>query len=192
MDQEESEDEVLVVVLGSLAAELLFLRFYLFTVKERGGGREKERERNMDVWGDTSIGCLSHAPNWRLSLRPGHVPQLGIEQETGWFKGQHSVHWTIPARTQWGTSTNFCRIVFNFKWFLNDLTGLHDKTVKMIKWVFQPLMWNSMSSFPFIYEEHFLHHTSCRIRSFCYSEYQSGGPGYLLSWNLKDYRFIVM
>ena len=49
MDQEEPEDEVLVVVLGSLAAELLFLRFYLFTVNERGGGMEKERERNMDV-----------------------------------------------------------------------------------------------------------------------------------------------
>ena len=59
----------------------LFLTFYLFTFRERG--RKKERETSM-------CGCLFSTPYWGPGSR--HVPRLGIELETLWFTGQHSVH----------------------------------------------------------------------------------------------------
>ena len=60
-----------------------FLRFYLFL--DRGEGREKERERNINVWY-----CLSHTPHWGPGLQPRCVPWLGIELVTLWFTGWHS------------------------------------------------------------------------------------------------------
>ena len=41
-------------------------RLYLFL--EKWEGKEKERERNIDV------ACLPHAPYWGPSLQPRHVP----------------------------------------------------------------------------------------------------------------------
>ena len=40
-----------------------FLRFYLFTFRERGREGEREGEKNRCVR-DTSIGCLPYAPDW--------------------------------------------------------------------------------------------------------------------------------
>ena len=60
-----------------------FLRFYLFL--DRGEGREKERERKINVWY-----CLSHPPHWGPGLQPRCVPWLGIEPVTLWFTGWHS------------------------------------------------------------------------------------------------------
>ena len=45
---------------------------YLFL--ERGEGREKERERNIDDKRETSIGYLLNTPNLGLNLQPRHVP----------------------------------------------------------------------------------------------------------------------
>ena len=51
---------------------LFFKVFYLFIFREREG-REKEEKIHRYVR-DTSISRLSHAPKWRPSLQPGHVP----------------------------------------------------------------------------------------------------------------------
>ena len=47
-----------------------FLKIF---ISERGEGREKEEERNIN-------GCLPHAPQMGLNLQRRHVPQLGIER----------------------------------------------------------------------------------------------------------------
>ena len=71
---------------------------FIYLLLERRETREKERERNIDVWEITSIGCFSHPPNWGPGPKPRHVPWLRIEPATFWFAGRHSEHWTIPAR----------------------------------------------------------------------------------------------
>ena len=59
---------------------------------DREDGREKERERNINVW--LPLVC----PNCGPDPQPRHVPWLGIEPVTFWFAGQHSMHWATPAR----------------------------------------------------------------------------------------------
>ena len=60
---------------------LFFLDFiYLFL--ERGGGKEKEWERNINVWLP-----LAHPHCGGPGPQPRHVPQLGIELATLWFAG---------------------------------------------------------------------------------------------------------
>ena len=44
---------------------------YLFLEMEEG--KEKERERNIYVWRETLVGCLSHAPNQGPGQQPWHV-----------------------------------------------------------------------------------------------------------------------
>ena len=51
---------------------LLFLRFYLFIFRERGKEEKKGRE--------TSMGCLSQAPNGDLACNPGMCP----DWESNW------------------------------------------------------------------------------------------------------------
>ena len=48
---------------------------YLFTfgVSGREGGREREGKKHQCVR-ETSISCLSHAPNWGPGGQPRHVP----------------------------------------------------------------------------------------------------------------------
>ena len=46
---------------------LFFLRFYLF-ILDRRGGREKERERNINVWLPLT------RPYWGLGPQSRHVP----------------------------------------------------------------------------------------------------------------------
>ena len=72
--------------------DTFFKKGYLFL--ERGEGREKERERNIN-------GCLFHAPDQGPGPQPRHVPWLGIEPVILWFAGPHSVHWATPARAIW-------------------------------------------------------------------------------------------
>ena len=46
-------------------------------------GREGEiKEEEHRYVRDTSIHCLSHAPNWGPGPQPRHVTQWGIEPET--------------------------------------------------------------------------------------------------------------
>ena len=77
-----------------------FLIFYLFTFSKRGREGEREGEKHQ-CERDTSIGYLSHNPNWGPSPQPRHVPWSGIEPATFWFTGWHSIHWATPARAQY-------------------------------------------------------------------------------------------
>ena len=58
-----------------LTIQFLFLRFYLFIFRQRGG-REKEKERNINVWLPLT------RPLWGPRLQPRHVPWLGTEPAT--------------------------------------------------------------------------------------------------------------
>ena len=75
---------------------MFFLQIYLiYLFLERGERREKERERNINVWFP-----LSCAAYWGPGPLPRHVPWLGIETVTLWFSDQHSIHWATPARVR--------------------------------------------------------------------------------------------
>ena len=43
-------------------------KYFIYLFLERGEGREKERERNINVW------LPLHAPHWGSGLQPRHVP----------------------------------------------------------------------------------------------------------------------
>ena len=69
----------------------VFYFTYLFLV--RGEGWE-ERERSISV----SLICrLSYSPHWGLGPQPRHVPWLGIEQVTLWFRSWSSIPGATPA-----------------------------------------------------------------------------------------------
>ena len=71
---------------------LIFLKIFLFILRERGREGEKEGEKHQCV-------VASHAPpTGDLAWQPRHVLWLGIEPATLWFAGWHSIHWTTPAR----------------------------------------------------------------------------------------------
>ena len=79
----------------------------------RGKGREKEREGNINVWLPLKHPLLRPWPG----LQPRHVPWLGIEPETLWFTGQHSIHWATPARA-------FCFFNLFSKFFSSSLHSM--------------------------------------------------------------------
>ena len=63
---------------------------YLFIFRERGGEGEGRRQgEKHQCFRDTSIGCLSHSPNWEPGPQPSHVPWLEIKPVTFWFAGWH-------------------------------------------------------------------------------------------------------
>ena len=51
----------------------LFFRFYLFIFRERGG-REKERERNIEVWEKHQLAVSCGPPTGDLACNPGMCP----------------------------------------------------------------------------------------------------------------------
>ena len=57
----------------------------LFIYLERGDRKEKEMERNINVWLPLNI------PNWGLGPQPRHVPRLGIKLAMLWFAGRRSI-----------------------------------------------------------------------------------------------------
>ena len=82
----------------------LFLKKdFIYILLEREEGREKERERNINVW--LPLTCPHQGPG----PQPRHVPWLEIKPMTLWFTGQHSTHWTTLARA------SFC--IFGFLYF---------------------------------------------------------------------------
>ena len=52
---------------------IIFLRFYLFIFREKGTEGEREGRKHRCAR-ETSVGCLSHAPNWGPGPQPRHVP----------------------------------------------------------------------------------------------------------------------
>ena len=75
-----------------------FFEDFIYFFLERGEEREKERERNINVW--EIPGCFLHTPNWGPGLKPRHVPWLGIEPATFRFTGWISIHWATPPRAE--------------------------------------------------------------------------------------------
>ena len=69
-----------------------FFKDFIYLFLERGKWREKERERNINVWLPLA------RPYWGPDPQPRHVPWLGIELVTLWFTGRHSIHRGTPAR----------------------------------------------------------------------------------------------
>ena len=52
---------------------------FIYLSLDRWEGREKERERNINLWKDNSISCLSQAPYWGPSPETQACAWLGIE-----------------------------------------------------------------------------------------------------------------
>ena len=71
---------------------LIFKKYFIYLFLEIGEGREKERERNINVW--LPLMC----PYWRPGPQSRHVLLVGIEPVTRWLTGQCSIHWATPAR----------------------------------------------------------------------------------------------
>ena len=75
----------------------VYLFIHLFIV-ERREGREKERERNINVrerhW---AVDSWMH-PKWGPVLQPRHVPWPGIKLMTFHFVGWHPINWSTPVR----------------------------------------------------------------------------------------------
>ena len=68
-----------------------FFKCFIYLFLERGEGREKERDGNIDVR-ETWIACLSRAPNWEPGPQPRQVPPLGIKSAIFGFAGWDSIH----------------------------------------------------------------------------------------------------
>ena len=83
----------------SLSCGILFFlkKNFINLFLERGEGKEKEREKHQCPR-NTSIGCLSHGPNWGPGPQLRHVPSLGIKLAPFLFTGWYLVHGATPAR----------------------------------------------------------------------------------------------
>ena len=57
-----------------------FKDFIYFTLRERGREEEREGEKHQCVR-DTSIGCLSHTPNWGPGPQPGMCPKWESDRQ---------------------------------------------------------------------------------------------------------------
>ena len=56
-----------------------FFKFYLFIFRERGG-REKERERNINVWEKDQLVASCTPPTGDLAHNPGMCPDWELNQ----------------------------------------------------------------------------------------------------------------
>ena len=104
-----------------------FLKF-IFRVR----GREKDRERNINVW----LPLIPYAPKWGPGWQPRHGPWLWSERVTLWFTGQHSIHWAPPAEVDPGIFKTVSEYLRNLKISLKNkalyLPMLTNSTAYMI------------------------------------------------------------
>ena len=138
---------------SSMREMLLYLKYsfifffldFIYLFIERGEGKKEGREGNIHVLGETSISCLSHAPNLAYNLGPGlqprHMPWWGIEPVTFWFSGQHSIHWVTPVSVQtFFTLRLYLTLFFQF-------TYLKKKLLKTLHFSFYPKIRNNFYVF---------------------------------------------
>ena len=59
---------------------LLYLKDFIYVFLERGEGREKQRERNIDVWKKHQLVASHACPNRRPGPQPRHVPDQESNQ----------------------------------------------------------------------------------------------------------------
>ena len=81
-------------VYSCITINYYFILFFniLFYFLETGEGREKKKERNINVW------LLLMCPTEDLAHKPRHVPQQVIKPVTLYFTVWHAIHWATPAR----------------------------------------------------------------------------------------------
>ena len=86
----------------------VFLRFYLLFL-ESGKGREKEWERNIDVWERDRLIASPHTPAGHLAHNPGMWP----DGESNWqaFDPQHNIQSTEPHQPG---------LLYIFKWVIKE------------------------------------------------------------------------
>ena len=82
----------LYISIGLNCLYFLLFKDFIYLFLERRKGREKERERNINVWLPLT------GPHQGPGPQPRQVPWLGIEPVTLWFTGWRSIHWATPAR----------------------------------------------------------------------------------------------
>ena len=72
-----------------------FKKYFIHLFLEKGGGKEKERDRNINVW----LPLVPLAGD--LAWNPGTGPDWN-RTVTLSFTGPHTSHWAIPARSKVG------------------------------------------------------------------------------------------
>ena len=88
--------------------------------------REKEREKNINVW--LPLVC----PQLGTWPAISYVPQLGIELATLWFAGRCSAHWTISVRVNFLFLLTLLSWVFcclQLKEFINPTAFCHHQAL---------------------------------------------------------------
>ena len=97
-----------------------FFNDFIYLLLERGEGREKERERNINVQEIHQM-TASHTPlSGDLACKSGMCPDLGNEPSIFQFTGLYSIYSAIPARALY--------LIFNLSANLN-----YSKKIKSLK-----------------------------------------------------------
>ena len=78
---------------------LIYFKIFYLLILERGEGKEKEGEKNIDV--RLVASCICPDPNRGPNPPPRQVPRPGIEPVTFHFVGQHPINWTRPVGAIW-------------------------------------------------------------------------------------------
>ena len=73
---------------------------YFFFLRERGAGREKERERNINVRENHQLVASCMRPDQGWNLQPSYVPWPGIKPATFCFIGWCLINWATPFRIE--------------------------------------------------------------------------------------------
>ena len=69
------------------------LKDFIYLFLDSGERREKESERNINVWLPLTCPTLGN-----LASNPRYVPWLGFEPVTLWFAGWRSIHWATLVK----------------------------------------------------------------------------------------------
>ena len=88
-----------------LLSLFFLLRFYLFYFLERGDGREKERQRNINVWLP-----LTWPPTGDLACNPGMCP----DWESNWWPFGSQLELNPLSYTSQGPLTTFYHLCYLF------------------------------------------------------------------------------
>ena len=77
---------------GIIIRLILFKKDFIYLFLKRGEGKEKERERSINVWLPLTHPMLGTWFTTQACALTGNQPA------TLWFTGWHSIHWAAPAR----------------------------------------------------------------------------------------------
>ena len=88
--------------------QLHFLKEFIHLFLERAEGREKEREKNIDVL-ETHPSFVPSCPQLGTQPATQACALTGNQTSNLWFSGRHSIHWATP------TQLHFLNLMFFFK-----------------------------------------------------------------------------